>query len=82
MIVASFKLKRQISYFILQIYVPCILVVLLSWVGFYLDREDTLDRVSLGNQLILYLFCFLINIVPFFFSRDDCVNNGLINNGK
>ncbi len=48
MIIATFKLKRQISYFILQIYVPCILVVLLSWVGFYLDREDTLDRVSLG----------------------------------
>ena len=32
-----------------QIYLPCTLLVVLSWVGFFLNREATSDRVGLGE---------------------------------
>ena len=32
-----------------QVYVPCTLIVVLSWVGFWLNREATSDRVGLGE---------------------------------
>ena len=32
-------------------YLPCALIVVLSWVGFWLNREATSDRVTLGNTL-------------------------------
>ena len=35
--------------FSLQVYVPCTLIVVLSWVGFWLNREATSDRVGLGE---------------------------------
>ena len=34
---------------LLQVYVPCTLIVVLSWVGFWLNREATSDRVGLGE---------------------------------
>ena len=33
-----------------QVYVPCTLIVVLSWVGFWLNREATSDRVGLGGH--------------------------------
>jgi gamma-aminobutyric acid receptor subunit alpha len=32
-----------------KVYVPCTLIVVLSWVGFWLNREATSDRVTLGK---------------------------------
>ena len=34
-----------------QVYLPCALIVVLSWVGFWLNREATSDRVTLGRYL-------------------------------
>ena len=34
-----------------QVYLPCALIVVLSWVGFWLNREATSDRVTLGNNI-------------------------------
>ena len=34
-----------------QVYLPCALIVVLSWVGFWLNREATSDRVTLGEVL-------------------------------
>jgi gamma-aminobutyric acid receptor subunit alpha len=48
-LVAIFKLKRQLSYYITQFYVPCILIVFLSWIGFYLDRDDIVNRVTISK---------------------------------
>ena len=45
----SFNLRRKQGYFLIQVYVPCILIVVLSWVSFWLNREATSDRVSLGK---------------------------------
>ena len=44
-----FNMRRKQGYFLIQIYIPCILIVVLSWVSFWLNREATSDRVSLGN---------------------------------
>ena len=41
-------LQRHTGYFLIQIYLPCTLLVVLSWVGFWLNREATSDRVGLG----------------------------------
>ena len=32
-----------------QVYGPCILLVVISWVSFWLNREATSDRISLGT---------------------------------
>ena len=36
------------GYFLIQLYIPCILIVFLSWVGLWLNREATNDRINLG----------------------------------
>ena len=38
-----------------KVYLPCALIVVLSWVGFWLNREATSDRVTLGNSLHAWL---------------------------
>ncbi|XP_059165617.1 glycine receptor subunit alpha-2-like, partial [Physella acuta] len=52
---AHFTLKRDIGYYIIQIYVPSILIVALSWVSFWLDLEAVPARVSLGVLTVLTL---------------------------
>ncbi|ENN83250.1 hypothetical protein YQE_00390, partial [Dendroctonus ponderosae] len=46
----SFNLQRHTGYFLIQVYVPCILIVVLSWVSFWIHREATSDRVGLGEN--------------------------------
>ena len=38
--------------FDVQVYGPCILLVVISWVSFWLNREATSDRISLGSLII------------------------------
>lgn len=52
MISVRFNLHRHMGSFLIQVYGPCILLVVLSWVSFWLNREATADRVSLGNKNI------------------------------
>lgn len=40
---------------VVQVYVPCILIVVLSWVSFWIHREATSDRVGLGITTVLTL---------------------------
>ncbi|XP_070197045.1 glycine receptor subunit alpha-2-like isoform X10 [Littorina saxatilis] len=54
-IIAKFTLQRDIRYYIIQIYVPSILIVALSWVSFWLDLEAIPARVSLGVLTVLTL---------------------------
>ena len=46
----SFKLQRNIGYFVFQTYLPSILIVMLSWVSFWINHEATSARVALGEQ--------------------------------
>ncbi|KAG5682912.1 hypothetical protein PVAND_012230 [Polypedilum vanderplanki] len=50
-----FNLQRHTGYFLIQVYVPCILIVILSWVSFWIHREATSDRVGLGITTVLTL---------------------------
>ncbi|XP_039278597.1 gamma-aminobutyric acid receptor alpha-like [Nilaparvata lugens] len=53
MLVVSFHLQRHMGNFMIQVYGPCVLLVVLSWVSFWLNREATADRVSLGITTVL-----------------------------
>ena len=41
MLQVNFNLRRHVGYFLIQIYVPCSLIVVLSWVSFWINREAT-----------------------------------------
>ncbi|XP_042203094.1 gamma-aminobutyric acid receptor alpha-like [Homarus americanus] len=51
----NFNLSRSAGYFLIQVYIPCILIVVLSWVSFWINREATSDRVGLGITTVLTL---------------------------
>ncbi|CAD6197809.1 unnamed protein product [Caenorhabditis auriculariae] len=44
-----FKLQRQQGYYVLQIYTPCSLLVVMSWVSFWINKEASPARVALGR---------------------------------
>ena len=50
---AMFKLQRQVGFFILQTYIPSILIVMLSWVGFWINKDSEPARVALGVTTVL-----------------------------
>lgn len=52
----SFKLQRNIGYFVFQTYLPSILIVMLSWVSFWINHEATSARVALGKIEIKFRF--------------------------
>lgn len=54
MLKVDFNLKRHAGYFLIQVYVPCVLIVVLSWVSFWINREATSDRVGLGKLISVY----------------------------
>lgn len=45
--------RRNINYYVMGLFVPSILIVVLSWVGFWIDKESTPGRVSLSLLTIL-----------------------------
>ena len=52
----SFKLKRNIGYFILQTYMPSTLITILSWVSFWINYDASAARVALGKCLVQTVF--------------------------
>ena len=45
--------KREFSYYLITIYVPCCMLVIVSWVSFWLDPNAVPARVSLGVTTLL-----------------------------
>ena len=45
--------KREFSYYLIQIYIPCCMLVIDSWVSFWLDANAVPARVSLGVTTLL-----------------------------
>ncbi|XP_074612126.1 gamma-aminobutyric acid receptor subunit beta-2-like [Acropora palmata] len=50
---ATVHFRRRTVYYIFQMYIPCICVVILSWVSFWVDETDGSDRVGLGIATVL-----------------------------
>jgi hypothetical protein len=48
-----FVLRRDIGFFLIQVYIPSILIVILSWVSFWLNIDATPARVSMGLLTVL-----------------------------
>lgn len=53
-------IARHISFYVARIYVPSILVVIISWVPFWLDR-DSHARVALGVTTVLTMTTLITN---------------------
>lgn len=52
------------GYFVIQVYAPCVLINVLSWVAFWINREATSDRVALGKARSLDLDVDLSSSTP------------------
>ena len=52
---------RSLGYYINQIYIPAFLVVVISWIPFWLDREDSHARVGLGVTTVLTMTTLVTN---------------------
>ncbi|CAD6184218.1 unnamed protein product [Caenorhabditis auriculariae] len=46
-------LKRQFSYYLVQLYAPTTMIVIVSWVSFWIDMHSTAGRVALGVTTLL-----------------------------
>lgn len=57
-----FKMQRQQGFYILQIYTPCTLIVVMSWVSFWINKESSPARVALG-KLKSFLSSILLSII-------------------
>jgi|SRR6218665_2538849 len=51
----KFLFVRSLGYYIIQIYIPSSLIVVLSWVSFWLDRNAVPARIALGITTVLTL---------------------------
>uniref|UniRef100_A0A8C9UIL8 Gamma-aminobutyric acid receptor subunit pi n=1 Tax=Serinus canaria TaxID=9135 RepID=A0A8C9UIL8_SERCA len=52
-LVFHFELKRNILYFILETYVPSVLLVVLSWVSFWISQSSVPARICIGVTTVL-----------------------------
>ncbi|XP_032234689.2 gamma-aminobutyric acid receptor subunit beta isoform X2 [Nematostella vectensis] len=55
----DFAFKRRLGYFLIQVYAPDIFVVLLSWIVFWMDKDDMGNRMALGITTILTIMFLL-----------------------
>uniref|UniRef100_A0A8C0K2G2 Glycine receptor alpha 4 (pseudo n=1 Tax=Canis lupus dingo TaxID=286419 RepID=A0A8C0K2G2_CANLU len=49
----KFHLERQMGYYLIQMYIPSLLIVILSWVSFWINMDAAPARVSLGITTVL-----------------------------
>ena len=49
----EFRFSRKFEYYFLQIYIPSFLVVVLSWLSFWIDIEVVPARITLGLLTVL-----------------------------
>src|SRR6218665_965020 len=49
----QFVLRRDIGFFLIQVYVPSVLIVILSWVSFWINVDASPARVSIGLLTVL-----------------------------
>ena len=55
---ARFWFKRRLGYALIQIYIPTIMLVVLSWMAFWIPQESIPARVALGSTTVLSIVTF------------------------
>ena len=55
----TFSFQRRIGYYLIQIYFPTIFVVMLSWIVFFMEKDDIGNRMALGITTILTIMFLL-----------------------
>ena len=58
-ITVTFSFERRIGYYLIQVYFPDIFVVALSWIVFWMDKDDMGNRMALGITTILTIMFLL-----------------------
>ncbi|XP_073229298.1 glycine receptor subunit alpha-2-like [Porites lutea] len=58
-ITVTFSFQRRIGYYLIQIYFPTIFVVMLSWIVFFMEKDDVGNRMALGITTILTIMFLL-----------------------
>ena len=51
--IVTFTFNRRIGYYLINFYVPCIIMVIMSWIVFWMDRDCIGDRIALGITTVL-----------------------------
>lgn len=54
-LIANIGLQRQLGYHIVQTYIPTALIVVISWVSFWIDPQAIPARISLSFTTLLTL---------------------------
>ncbi|KAI1286411.1 Gamma-aminobutyric acid receptor subunit beta [Halotydeus destructor] len=52
-LICDIQFARSMGYYLIQIYIPASLIVIISWVSFWLHRNATPARVALGVTTVL-----------------------------
>ncbi|KAF2362961.1 Neurotransmitter-gated ion-channel transmembrane domain [Trinorchestia longiramus] len=52
-LVAEFSMQRSIGFYLVQLYLPTILIVVISWVSFWMDVDSVPGRTTLGVTTLL-----------------------------
>ena len=58
-ITVTFLFRRRIGYFLIQVYLPAIFVVMLSWIVFWMEKSDIGTRMGLGITTVLTIMFLL-----------------------
>ncbi|XP_020896323.1 gamma-aminobutyric acid receptor alpha-like [Exaiptasia diaphana] len=49
----SFTFRRRLGFYVINFYVPCVVMVIMSWIVFWMDCNSIGERISLGITTIL-----------------------------
>ncbi|XP_068713721.1 gamma-aminobutyric acid receptor subunit alpha-1-like isoform X2 [Montipora foliosa] len=58
-ITVTFSFQRRLGYFLIQIYLPDMFLVMLSWIAFWMKKDDIGNRMALGITTILTIMFLL-----------------------
>ncbi|XP_068673982.1 gamma-aminobutyric acid receptor subunit alpha-2-like [Montipora foliosa] len=61
-VTATFWLQRHVGYYVIQVYLPCSFLVMISWIVFWTNPENGGDRLTVGITCILTIV-FLLGYV-------------------
>ena len=58
-ITVTFLFERRVGFYLIQVYLPDVFVVALSWIVFWMDKTEMGDRMALGITTILTIMFLL-----------------------